>query len=261
MAFTLEKVSTGLTVVSLAIAVCVAWIALPLDANLKKLQLSTGETERRLKETESRLKEAESRLKEAESSRKLTFDLYQEVKVMLAKEAASERDENALRVLLETLAEDPFRSKLLNVLAIGARNTEVKQLAKDSAKFFDDQVAVALKPEPAPGKNSNKTIGSYDVDVFYCTSNQAKLNALADNIVALKLPGETGHWRPRLLPDSINQQSGYRVSENEIRYNAPGESEVALELQKRLAAAGIVAKLRVSQTPTRWYLSIFACGA
>lgn len=268
MAVTLDQLTKGVTLASLAIAAYAAWVSLPLDAKLKQLQTESVETERRLKETETRLKDAEARLRETESVRKLTFDLYSEVKLVLANKGASERDENALRVLLETLAEDPFRSKLLDVLAAGARSASVKQLAEESSTFFKDEAqrTAALSPDAppapaaAPAPAGAAGIGNFDVDVFYCTTDRARQEALAMRIVALKTPAESGRWRPRLLPDSINQQPGYRVAETEIRYNAPTEEAVARQLKDRLAAAGIAARLRTTQTPTRWYVSVFACG-
>jgi hypothetical protein len=113
----IEAVSKTLTVVSLCIAVLAAWKALPLDAEIKSLQVKTQRLDLDLRVTESKLKEAEAKLREAESTRKLSFDLYQEVKRVLEKKNRTPREDEALRVLVEALADDPFRYKLLSVLA------------------------------------------------------------------------------------------------------------------------------------------------
>ncbi len=89
MPFNIEVASKIVTLCSLAIAAGAAWIALPLDAQLKRLQAETQQLDNQLKvaasktrDTEIQLKETETRLKEAESARKLSFDLYQEVKAI-----------------------------------------------------------------------------------------------------------------------------------------------------------------------------------
>jgi septal ring factor EnvC (AmiA/AmiB activator) len=113
MPFNIEVASKIVTLCSLAIAAGAAWIALPLDAQLKRLQAETQQLDNQLKvaasktrDTEIQLKETETRLKEAESARKLSFDLYQEVKAILEKKEQAPRTEEALRVLIESLAED-----------------------------------------------------------------------------------------------------------------------------------------------------------
>lgn len=277
MKINLDHIAKFISILTLAIATYAAWITAPLDAALKKLQIETTKTEHRLMMAESRLKDAESRLRETESARKLTFDLYQEVKNVLQNGGARERDEDALRVLIETLADDPFRSKLLDVLAAGASSELVQRAAEDSSTFFleetmmssesksDEFVPNALGSESSAIPQQAPTlghIGNYDVDVFYCTDDRANQEAMAERIAATKLPIENGRWRVRVLPDSINRQSGYRSEKIEIRYDGEQEIEVAEVLQARLKAIGVSASLRMTQTqnPTRWYISIFVCG-
>lgn len=265
MAISLETASKVLTVVSLGIAVLAAWKALPLDAELKELQAQTQRLDLDLRATESKLKETETRLKETESSRKLSFDLYQEVKKVLERKENQPRDEEVLRVLIESLAEDPFRYKLLSVLAVGATTPEAKRSATESSEFFREEVQLSTNQQSAATPATSKPVvkdegvGNYDIDVFYCAGKRTTSEPLAREVVGLKGPGESGRWRLRALPESVNQQPGYGVSANEIRFNAPEELTVAKKLQQRLANTGVTATLRETQSPTKWYVSIFVC--
>ncbi len=264
MAIDLDTVSKGLTVCSLGIASLAAWKALPLDTEMKKLQASTVELDNALKQAEARLKEAEAQLKAAESDRKLSFDLYQEVKQVLEKKDKTPRDEEALRVLIESLAEDPFRYKLLSVLAVGSSSESVKQAAAESSTFYREEAALAARPNVAPAAapaaaGAARSLSNYDIDVFYCADKRASAEPLARRIVGLKLAAETGRWRVRALPETINQQPGYGVRSNEVRYNVADETEQANIIVERLRQAGIEAALRPSVQATPWYLSVFVC--
>lgn len=256
MPITLDATSKALAIASAAIAVFAAWKALPLDERLKELNIQLADTDRRLKE-------AEARLKETESGRKLSFDLYQEVRKILERKDKTAKDEEALRVLIESLAEDPFRYKLLSVLAVSATAPEVKRSASESSKFYEVQAQLAQQnaapPPAAATKAASTAIGSMDIDVFYCAAKQASSEPLARKLVQLQQPGETGRWRLRFLPDSVNQQPGYGITANEIRYNAPLETEAAKLLAQRVGEAGVQTTLRESMQLTKWYISVFVC--
>ena len=257
MTINLDTTSKVLTVISLAIAVTAAWKALPLDEQLKELQAQT-------QQLDLKLKEAEAQLKRDESSRKLSFDLYQEVKKILEKKDRTPSDEDALKVLVESLADDPFRYKLLSVLSVSAANPGVKQSAKESSTFFQEQAELSLKQsepssQPALSKPAQGSIGSYDIDIFYCATKKSSSEPLAQKVLTLRQQKESGRWRSRLLPDSVNQQPGYGISSNEIRYNPPEELPVAKIIQQRLKDQGIESRLKETLQPTKWYLSVFVC--
>lgn len=259
MPITLDATSKALAIASAAIAVFAAWKALPLDERLKELNIQLADTDRRLKE-------AEARLKETESGRKLSFDLYQEVRKILERKDKTAKDEEALRVLIESLAEDPFRYKLLSVLAVSATAPEVKRSASESSKFYEVQAQLSQQSQAAPSVaapkaagGSSTAIGSMDIDVFYCAAKQATSEPIARKLLQLQQPGETGRWRLRFLPDSVNQQPGYGITANEIRYNAPLETEAAKLLAQRIGSAGVQTTLRESMQLTKWYLSVFVC--
>lgn len=263
MSITLDNTSKVLAIASTAIAVLAAWKAFPLDAELKTLQAQTQKLDLDLKAAEGRIKEAEARLKETESGRKLSFDLYQEVRKIIERKDKTAKDEEALRVLIESLAEDPFRYKLLSVLAVSASSPETKRSASESSSFFRDETLI---PQRAPitvtqGKDEIQptAVGRMDVDVFYCAAKQNTAEPIAKSIVALKQPGESGRWRLRLLPESVNQQPGYGITSNEIRYNVPDETDAATALVERITKAGHKVSLRESQQLTKWYISVFVC--
>lgn len=264
MQVNLETASKVLTVCSLALAVLAAWKALPLDAELKALQAETQRLDNELKLAGARIQEAEAKLKEAESGRKLSFDLYQEVKAVLEKKERTPRDEEALRVLIESLAEDPFRYKLLSVLAVGSATESGKKAAAESSTFFREEAVLASRAvaptasrSAAPG--ALKSLTNYDIDIFFCTEKRASSEPVARQIAGLKLVEESGRWRVRALPETINQQPGYGVRSNEVRYNVPDETAQANLMLERLRGAGVEASLRATTQQTPWYLSVFVC--
>jgi len=266
MSISLDSASKALTVVATFIAVIAAWKALPLNEEIGNLQAATQSLDLQLKAAEGRLKEAEGRLKETESGRKLSFDLYTEVRKVLENKETTPRDEEVLRVLIESLAEDPFRVKLLSVLAVSAKSPETRQSAEESGKFYLEQAQLPQRTTPAmvpatqPGRTAQRpSVDSIDVDVFFCAEKLATSEPIAKRVIDLKLPSETGRWRPRLLPESINRQPGYGIVTNEIRYNVPDETEAAKVLADRLSKAGVSVKLKESSQTTKWYVSIFIC--
>jgi hypothetical protein len=256
----LDQASKLLTIVSLAVAVFAAWKALPMDAEIKQLQAQT-------QRLDLSLKQAEAELRGQESARKLSLDLYQEVKKVIEKKDKNPREEDALRVLVESLAEDPFRYKLLTVIAIGATSEDVKSAAKESSTFFREELQVqqdararpAAAPEAAPVAGG--ATGSYNIDLFYCEAQRAVAEPLARAVLAARQAGDKGRWRVRSLPESVNQQPGYGVASSEVRFNAPLERAVADVMLARLAAQGVRASLRESASPTPAYLSVFICPA
>lgn len=264
MSLNLDAANKLLTICSLGVAVLAAWKALPLDAELKTLQAETQRLDNELKVAGARLREAETQLKEAESGRKLSFDLYQEVKTVLEKKERTPRDEEALRVLIESLAEDPFRYKLLSVLAVGSATESGKMAAAESSTFFREEAALSTRtvaPAAAPARPSAAatSLGSYDIDIFYCADRRSSSEPVARRLAALKQADESGRWRVRALPETVNQQPGYGVRSNEIRYNVPDEAAQAKIILERLQASGIQAALRATAQQTAWYLSVFVC--
>jgi len=256
MEISLEKISKLISLLSLIIAVIAAGYALPLDKKIKALDAET-------KRLENARIAQDLELKKLETARQLSLQLYGEVKDVLRSKDHSMKEEEAVRVLVDSLADDPFRWKLLQALAAGANDPEVKEKAEVTANFFKDEeqvpVVTANSPPPiaAPAKTENP-YGSIKIDWFYCSSEQEPSIKAA---MALKTNAITGRWRPRLLPVEINSRPGYNVHDNIIRFNA----------DERRAAEGLKAdlmnklnmniQLQEIQYPTANYISVFFCGS
>lgn len=253
----LEKISKLLSLVSLVIAVIAATYALPLDKKIKALDAET-------KRLENARIEQDLELKKLETARQLSLQLYGEVKDVLRSKDRSEKEEEAVRVLVDSLADDPFRWKLLQALAAGANDPEVKQKAEVTANFFKDEESVpvvsanALAPRPqALPAPSEKPYASIKIDWFYCGSEHQPLVKAA---MDLKTTEVSGRWRPRLLPAEINSRPGYNVHTNVIRFNAD-EKKAAEGLQSDLRKKlNMDVLMQEIQYPTANYISVFFCG-
>ncbi|MBC8026480.1 MAG: hypothetical protein H7Y89_10835 [Steroidobacteraceae bacterium] len=254
----LDKIKNFVTIISLCIAVFAAWKAIPADAEIKKLQARTAELD-------LQLKQADANLKAIESTREFSFALYKEVKSVIDSSASTSRQEDAVRVLVESLAEDPLRSKLLSVIAASAKNPEVKAAASATSKFYEEQTRVSVTPAPtaaasgaaAPAPTS--VASALSVDFFYCELKRGTSEPIAQAARNAKPSGARGSWRARLLPESINQQPSYQITSSVIRFNPPGEREAAQELAKSLAERNVTARLQETDYPTPGYVSVFIC--
>ena len=260
----LEKIKNAVTILSLCIAVYAAWKAIPADEKIKALAAQAAEQQLATNELNNKLKQAEADLKNIESTRKLSFDLYQEVKTVLGSSNGGSREEDAVRVLVESLAEDPLRSKLLSVIAATAKNAEVKAAASATSKFYEEQSrlpvqAVQSVAGPTGAAQPASALTSLSVDFFYCELKRRTSEPIAQAARSAKPPGAKGTWRARLLPESINQQPSYQITSSVIRFNPPGEREAANELARDLAARAVTARLQETDYPTPGYVSVFIC--
>ncbi|WP_148714128.1 hypothetical protein [Chitinolyticbacter meiyuanensis] len=255
----LDASTKGISLFSLAIAAYAAWRALPLDQEVKRLSQVAEEQRQRTVELDNQLKQANAELQRAESERKLTLELYKEVQAVLALDRKDPRREDAVRVLVESLADDPFRWKLLQALAVGASSEDVQRKAGTTASFYRDEAVNAVAPatSTAPAE-SGQAYGSYNVDFFHCERGGEATRTAANAALSLRPAGSTARWRPRLLPDEINLQPGYRISGRLIRYN-PDEADAAKRLAAALAKQGQPFQLMQIGYPTPRYLSVFFC--
>ena len=189
-------------------------------------------------------------------------------------------------MLVDSLAEDPFRWKLLQALAVAASDPEVQQKAEATATFFRDQGEVPVA-DPAAGldlnSSSDPATGSgppaeaapaasgtaarrgarayraMKVDLFYCGEAAGRGAALAE--AALALRGQASvRWRVRALPKEINSRPGYDIRRHLLRFNRD-ERPAALALQADLKSL-LKVDVAVMEIPypTPNYLSVFFCG-
>jgi hypothetical protein len=240
--------------ISVAISVFAAWKAVPVDAEIKRLQAETVRLD-------LALKQADADLKNIESNRKLTMELYQEVKKVIEKQEKDPREEDAVKVLVESLSDDPFRWKLLNVIAIGAKSSDVKESAAAASKFYEED-AVAKRDISVPAtatSTAGKTIGAYNIDFFFCESRRSTSEPLARAALNSKGKNDSGRWRVRLLPESVNQQPGYGITGNQIRYTPPGEKPIADAIAHSFASNGVQFAFHETSYSTPGYVSVFFC--
>lgn len=253
---TIDRATKIVTLVSLALAGFATLKALPAETEIKQLQADTSRLD-------LALKRADADLKNLESNRKVTLELYQEVKKVIEKKEKDPREEDAVRVLVESLADDPFRWKLLKVIAIGARSNDVKEAAAATSKYYEEESVVQTRDGSSAKSVSaaltTGTFGTYNVDLFFCEKKKATSEPLARAALDVKTKGDTGRWRVRALPESINQQPGYGIVTNEVRFTPPEERPVADALVAALSAKGMKFELHETTYPTPGYVSVFIC--
>lgn len=254
----IDMLTKVVTVISLAIGVFATWIALPADAEIKRLQ---AETQR----LDLALKQADAELKSLEFNRRVTLELYQEVKKVIEKGSRDPREEDAVRVLVESLADDPFRWKLLRVMAVGAQSSAVKATAAKTSTFYEEEAQVQQRAAvPAARLADTKRLEAaglrgFNLDIFFCEKRRATSEPLANAVRELDPKSEGTRWRVRALPESINQQPGYGINGNEIRFTAPQERPMADALAHALSVKGIDVRFRETTHPTPGYVSVFIC--
>ncbi|MDH5484546.1 MAG: hypothetical protein OEY43_04845 [Gammaproteobacteria bacterium] len=166
----------------------------------------------------------DSELREREFSNALKIQMYQEVKA-----AISQNDpklQNAVLLLVnELLADDPlFKDKLITVLLASPNTNEI---------VIKEQKAIEVKNREYLDKEVSKSVTErVTIDVFYLEDimNEARPRAQAIvNVLSSEYPDY--RIRLRLLPRAVNARSGYRIDENQIRFE---QAEKALAI--RLAA-------------------------
>lgn len=249
-----ERLSKVFSLFSLIIAVIAAGYALPLDKKIKALDAET-------KRLENARIEQDLELKKLETARQLSLQLYSEVKDVLRSKDHSQKEEEAVRVLVDALADDPFRWKLLQALAAGANDPAVKEKAEVTANFFKDEelvpVVTANSPPPMPQTvKSGKAYSAIRIDWFYCGAQQ---EPSVKSAMSLKTNAITGKWRQRLLPVEINSRPGYNIHTNLIRFNHD-EREAAEGIKADLEKLSMNVQLQEIQYPTANYISVFFCN-
>lgn len=118
-----------------------------------------------------------------------------------------------------------FRERLITIM-LASPNTETA--------IFKQQNEIENKVQQFNIDEQQAVKGKFKIDVFYLEDviNEAKPRAQKIvNLLKERYPDY--QIRIRLLPRSINAQSGYRISANEIRFEE-NEKSLALEVQKLL---------------------------
>jgi len=198
----------------------------------------------------------------------LTFRVYDAV--MASLKSNDEKHQQAATALVDNMVSEPLRTKLL--LVFGASQTtvpEVRQAVEKVLKYEQKfnmesatlQQAAAPEPAAAPPATRASPWSDWDVDIFWCERSGDSARASADAIVdALSQRGAKGRIRARLLPNSINAKSGYRVDGYAIRRDAneAAQADALKELAQRVVPSSQF-EIVTSNQATRSYLSAFIC--
>lgn len=194
--------------------------------------------------------ENELRVKEFDNNLKMT--IYSEVK-----EAIQNKDtalQNATLIVINEMLKDDsaFREKLKTVLFASSNSAGLIQVQKKIDQFSDEEKKVT---------EFVKSNDSFRVDVFYLDDLKEGKEE-ADKFIG-KLKEEFGEEsvRLRLLPKEVNARNGFRISENQIRYE-PGEEGQAERIKTLIKNSGAMPlepprllKLNNYKSPN--YISVF----
>ncbi len=239
---------------------------LTLAAGYSQLQLSNQEVI--LKEQEAKIRASEELRKQHESDAQLTFKLYEEVKSALLAEKDPEKRQLIALKLVEELASESFKTRLITVIRDATPIAGIKEKASTAAYASESNELAARPAEPPPIKasvtavsNKTSTWSNLDFDFFWCESSGEKAKQEAFEALTIKDAAATGRWRVRMLPNSINAQSGYGISDYQVRINQD-EQEIGSRLKASLASvspAGRDFVIREVRNPTPYYVSVFFC--
>jgi len=190
----------------------------------------------------------ENELRPREFENNLRLTLYKE-----AKEAIGQKDTTmqkvALLVINEMLKDDSvFREKLITILL---QSTNSQKLIETQQKLdvFHQEEQIVIKPD------------QFTIDVFYSEDQLKETEQRAEaiySVLSSKYPTYT--IRKRLLPQSINARTGYRIETNQIRYNTKDEPTVA-KILKEIQSSGASSleqyELDTVRNNRKNYMSIF----
>jgi hypothetical protein len=229
-------------------------LVLSLDRSVK-----TFDAQLKLREAE-RLDIVEQR-QTLQQQMDVRFRIYDAVTHSLeSADARKQRVATAL-VLAMLEADDSLRLGLLEILRSEAA-PEIKTQATDAlteaSRFAAQQQTVPLGAVPSAGDWR-----SYNLDIFWCTSNGASARDTTARLQkALQEAGATGRIRVRELAPSINSSPGYRIAGLVIRREAAEESAAQAIKQiadPSVASTGAQFVLTASRQGTPGYLSLFVC--
>ena len=199
-------------------------------------------------------------IKKKEFESNLKFKIYDEVKDAVVKKDKQLQDVVVI-IVNEMLADDSaFRSKM-NKLLLGSPYTDVTV----KTEIIKTQVAETefAKKTATLADNQGYRSGQLTIDVFYLEDILQESLPRTDRVIeALKAKYPDARIRKRLLPRSINAQSGYLINSNQIRFKEP-QKPLALEIQALIAEKKIFQleqlqlQLVMANMSASNYLSIF----
>lgn len=163
------------------------------------------------------------------------------------------------------------------VTAGAERRTEVAQQAQSGeAVVVPVRGAAPLQPVVGSTILTAGASDGWDIDVFWCmgegdAANYTRGVRMSDALAAAAAEGKPiasgvrlGRVRLRSLPEAQQQDGFYaRQGPSTVWDPSPGEQDAASALAKYVESrSGIFPRpVRSAGAPTRWYLSVFSCGA
>jgi hypothetical protein len=253
-----------------------------VSANLIQNDLTTqrGQIEQVAKEQERQIQVRKDEREASKQQNELTQQIFQEfVKAITDKDTEAGRQLDRLEgVLVLTYAIPEPRQqegmgravqKAMERIKAPEVATRVKAATFDAEELVARAAAEQRIPEVTntpPADSGAVRWSNYDFDVFWCEGvpASAELQKRAADILALKSldPTATGRWRPRPLPESVNDRPGYGISGNQIRYSSADEKRLAELLKAKIEAKfpPMTVDLVATSQNTPWYLSVFVCS-
>jgi hypothetical protein len=182
--------------------------------------------------------------------REFKFKIYDLVTEVISKKEDTLKQKTATIVVDELLISEkdkPFKLALLNIIRSASSNQNVKKEA--SLAIFNVEESQKASPQ-------NQIVAKPRIDVFYLEKTQQNSKDKAQQLADLL----TGSYdvRVRLLPNSVNDRSGYKLGNNQIRFETNETTEV--KKIKSIIKSGmtdlqIMDKKTTTATPN--YISIF----
>ena len=205
-----------------------------------------------------KVSDLEANLKQVEAERELNFRIYSSIADAL--QSGDDKRVLAVRGIVEAMASESIRPAFLQALEPAME----RAFAKDELVVTSSTIGQkANAPNEPLSATSDGSWGEWDFDVFWCASSGVEAENISTKIVyALVNAGAKGRVRSRILPDIVNQKSGYQVTGFQI-----GRSENEIEMANKLkefvsslpGLENINIKDKLTSQNTAWYISMFIC--
>lgn len=238
----------------------VPFLAILTSVNTYRVQVQKDDLTLNSNKLDNLQKNVSIDIEKKEFKNNLKLTLYNEVKNAIKENNPSSSD--ATRVIINELLKDDssYRENLINILINLSKNKE--QLIQNQEKFtvFNEQEeAISILDS-----NSNQKIilpDKFTIDIFYLEDKSKVSEPLAKKIVnLLQNKYKDFNIRLRLLPKEINSKIGYRIDENQIRYNT-SEKSYAADILQLILSEKIFSKeppaLNEINYATPSYISVF----
>jgi hypothetical protein len=181
--------------------------------------------------------------------------------VVSALETRDSTQQEIARALVTAMNDDPVRDQLLNVmnesrLTVASVKRRISHVLTVENTFEYEESEASRITVPKDSKDWK----NWNYDIFFLEERRS--DSLLSQAIVRKMVdnGYKGRIRVRMMPNSVNSRTGYRVSVPEVRYNTwekRGAEEVKTLLDNFGPAKEVVFSLRTVTMNTPNYISIF----